>query len=81
MTRIDENPEETGVQGYLKLSVQIVGPGDRLKVHDEMEDMKKEQAAMAKSGGDIGSMVIMPPAIKKEWKYLVTNVWRAEYLQ
>lgn len=76
----DEDPEDTGVQGYLKLSVQIVGPGDKLKVHDEEEDMKKEREAMLKSGGDIGSMVVMPPTIKKEWKYLVTTVYRAEYL-
>lgn len=29
----DENPEDVGIQGYLHLSIAIVGPGDRLKVH------------------------------------------------
>ena len=76
----DEDPEDNAVQGYLKLSVQIVGPGDKLKVHDEEEEMRKEREAMAKGGGDVGSMVIMPPTIKKEWKYIVTSIYRAEYL-
>ncbi|CAN0537697.1 unnamed protein product, partial [Scytosiphon promiscuus] len=28
----DENPDDVGIQGYLHLSIAIVGPGDRLKV-------------------------------------------------
>lgn len=28
----DENPKDSGTQGYLQLSVAIVGPGDKLKV-------------------------------------------------
>ena len=28
----DENPRDSGTQGYLQLSVAIVGPGDKLKV-------------------------------------------------
>ncbi len=28
----DEDPEDTAVQGYLQLSIQVVGPGDKLKV-------------------------------------------------
>lgn len=28
----DENPEDAGIQGYLHLSIAIVGPDDRLKV-------------------------------------------------
>eukprot|EP00602_Paraphysomonas_sp_CaronLab_P003319 CAMPEP_0185019240 /NCGR_PEP_ID=MMETSP1103-20130426/1865_1 /TAXON_ID=36769 /ORGANISM="Paraphysomonas bandaiensis, Strain Caron Lab Isolate" /LENGTH=1852 /DNA_ID=CAMNT_0027549443 /DNA_START=18 /DNA_END=5573 /DNA_ORIENTATION=+ len=76
----DDDPQDTGVQGYLKLSIQIVGPGDKLKVHDEEEEARKEREAMAKNGADIGAMVIMPPTIKKEWKYVVTSIYRAEYL-
>lgn len=77
----DDDPECNGVQGYLKLSVSIIGPGDKLKVHDEEEEMRKEREAMAKSGGqDISSQVMMPPTIRKEWKYIVTSFHRAEYL-
>ena len=28
----DENPRDPGTQGYLQLSIAIVGPGDKLKV-------------------------------------------------
>lgn len=28
----DENPDDVGIQGYLHLSIAIVGPGDKLKV-------------------------------------------------
>lgn len=28
----DENPNDSGTQGYMHLSVAIVGPGDKLKV-------------------------------------------------
>jgi hypothetical protein len=68
------------VSGYVKLSVQIIGPGDKLKIHDEEEEMRKEREAMMRSGGDISSLVLMPPSIKKEWKFIVTTIYRAEYL-
>jgi hypothetical protein len=76
----EDDPECSGVQGYLKCSVQIVGPGDKLKIHDEEEEMKKEKASEKGSGGDMGSLCLMPPSIKKEWKYCVCTVYRAEYL-
>ena len=76
----DEDAECTGVQGYLKLSIQIVGPGDKLKIHDEEEELRKEREALLKGSGDITSIVLMPPSIKKEWKYIVTSIYRAEYL-
>ena len=41
----DEDPGDTGVQGYLKLSIQVLGPGDKLKVHDEEEEARKAQEA------------------------------------
>lgn len=31
----DENPRDSGTQGYLQLSIAIVGPGDKLKVRRE----------------------------------------------
>lgn len=60
--------------------MQAVGPGDKIKVHDEEAEMKKERDAMAKGGGDLGAMVIMPPTIKKEWQFVVTTIYEAEYL-
>jgi hypothetical protein len=77
----DEDSTCNGVQGYMKLSVSIIGPGDKMKIHDEEEEMRKEREALAKSGGqDISSQVMMPPTLRKEWKYIVTTFHRAEYL-
>ena len=71
----DEGDGNDGVQGYLKLSVQIVGPNDKLKIHRETD----EKATMGKDK-DIGSLVLMPPTIKKEKKWLIVTVYRADYL-
>ena len=70
----DEDPALNGVQGYLKCSISIVGPGEKLKIHSE-EDEKKDS-----KGDDVSAMCLMPPSIKKEWKWLVTTIYRAEYL-
>ncbi|CAM9799728.1 unnamed protein product, partial [Hapterophycus canaliculatus] len=75
----DENPDDVGIQGYLHLSIAIVGPGDRLKVHDEEADRRKERAAEANAGG-MDSLVVMPPAIEVQQKWLVTTIAKAEYL-
>jgi hypothetical protein len=49
----EKDPADEGVQGYLKISVQIVGPNDKLKIHHEEETKAKT------SDDDIGSMVLM----------------------
>jgi hypothetical protein len=69
----DEDPDDVGVQGYLKISITILGPGDKLKVHDEDEDARKEKEAEKRSGGDLGSLVMMPPNIKKDCKSVMMN--------
>jgi len=76
----DEDVEDIAIQGYLKLSIQIIGPGDKLVVHDEMEDKKKENQAQKEAGGGISGMVMMPPSIKREIMWLKFTVWRMEYL-
>lgn len=35
-----ESGEESGVQGFLKLTVTVLGPGDRQRVHDLAEEMQ-----------------------------------------
>ncbi|CAM9834879.1 unnamed protein product [Laminaria digitata] len=75
----DENPDDVGIQGYMQLSIAIVGPGDRLKVHDPEADRRKERAAEAIAGG-MDSLVVMPPAIEIKSKWLVTTVAQADYL-
>ena len=41
----DKDPESIAMTGYIKISIQVVGPNDKLKVHDEAEDKKKEKEA------------------------------------
>ncbi len=35
---------QVGIQGFLKLSITVLGPDDQLPVHDLDEDLKSEQA-------------------------------------
>jgi hypothetical protein len=72
----DEDADDVGVQGYLKLSIIIVGPGDKMKVHDEEAEIAKEMAEETKVGGDVGSLVMDTPTIRKEWQFLVVSVYR-----
>ncbi|CAN0461079.1 unnamed protein product, partial [Laminaria digitata] len=63
-----ESEHETGVQGFLKLSVTVLGPGDRQKVHDLAEEMQV-------------CMVLMGPAmISQELRFLVVYIFSAEDL-
>lgn len=48
-------------------------------MHDEEEDRRKEREAEAKSGG-IDGLVMVPPSVKTKTQWLVTTVWKAEYL-
>ena len=46
----DEEANDVGVQGYLKISVSIVGPGEKMKVHNEDAEIQKELAEEAAAG-------------------------------
>lgn len=76
----DEDPEDVGVQGYMKISISIVGPGEKVKVHDEDAERAAEIAREAAAGSDIGSLLLTTPTIQKEWKYIVVKVFKAEGL-
>lgn len=66
--------------GYLKVSISIIGPGEKMKVHNEDEEIAKEIANETKAGMDVGSLVLSVPTIRKEWKFLVMSLYRAETL-
>lgn len=76
----DVDTDDVGVQGFLKLSVFILGPGDKQKVHDEEKEMIEEQQKEVSSGGDISSMVLSVPVIRKSWKYVVATIYKAQGL-
>eukprot|EP00475_Leptophrys_vorax_P032002 TRINITY_DN4892_c1_g1_i3.p1 TRINITY_DN4892_c1_g1~~TRINITY_DN4892_c1_g1_i3.p1 ORF type:complete len:1239 (+),score=404.15 TRINITY_DN4892_c1_g1_i3:101-3817(+) len=49
----DVTGEFQGVQGYLKVSVTVLGPGDKLFIHEDDEEEEE-------------SMVLMPPTIEQK---------------
>lgn len=76
----DEDPDDVGVQGYMKISVSIIGPGEKLKIHDEDAELAAEIARESAAGGDIGSLVMTTPTIRKEWQYIVATIYKCEGL-
>ncbi|CBN80088.1 conserved unknown protein [Ectocarpus siliculosus] len=77
-----ESGEGSSVQGFLKLSVTVLGPGDRQRVHDMVEEMQEELAKEAETGGGgRGGLVLMGPAlIPQELRFLVVYVFSAQGL-
>lgn len=55
----EKSATDNGIQGYLKLSICVLGPGDKKKVHSDSE--KKGSGDIT----DIASMVMMPPTVKQ----------------
>ena len=82
---------DKGTQGYLRLSITVLGPGDTAKAHDAVAERAAElEAAAAAStagspgggGGQAGaaSLCIMPPTIDTQLYFLVVSVVAADGL-
>jgi hypothetical protein len=67
-----------GVQGYLKASIVVLGPGDKQKKHDELADLAAEREQEV--GGDISKLVMMPASLEMKTQFLVLSIWKAEEL-
>lgn len=76
----NEDKTASGVQGFLKFSVQIVGPGEKLPQHNEEEDRAADQQKEIEAGGDIGSLALSVPSLSKSWQYIVVAVHKCEGL-
>ncbi|GMI00136.1 hypothetical protein TrVE_jg577 [Triparma verrucosa] len=72
----DTSLDDTGVQGYLKLSISVIGPGDKMVTHDEEDDKAREK----KREEEEGIKASIPPTVKRKTVWLVTTIFRAEYL-
>eukprot|EP00937_MAST-01D_sp_MAST-1D-sp2_P005539 g5539.t1 len=78
------NDEDRGTQGYLLMSVVVLGPGDTPKTHDAAAE-HAQQLADSKSRGmamtDFGSsLCLMPPTVKQHLSFLVISVYCADGL-
>lgn len=83
------NVKDRGVQGFLLVSVNVIGPGDSFLVHDREAEVAKEELAATASSPlgasstllDNGhSVVLMPPTIDLKLHYLLVKVFKAEDL-
>ena len=59
-----------GIQGYLRLTVSLLGPNDKPHVHEKEEDDK--------AGGD--GLILLPPTLKREVVFLRVGLYRASHL-
>ncbi|TMW58885.1 hypothetical protein Poli38472_007030 [Pythium oligandrum] len=67
------------IQGYLLLSIVVLGPGDKLKIHSPYED-KEAQSSDVLSKNDINSLVLIPPRVIQTLNYLVVTIYQAKDL-
>ena len=76
-----EEKDDSGAQGYMKLSITVLGPGDTQAVHDLAAERKEEKEAESAGGEDgMAAMCLMPPTLKLELEFLVVTVYIAEDL-
>jgi hypothetical protein len=66
------------IQGYLKVTVAVLGPGDKLPPHDPTVDRMREAQLEQQHGGP--HPVLMPTAMKRKPYFLVLTVHRLEDL-
>ncbi|ETM03354.1 hypothetical protein L917_00416 [Phytophthora nicotianae] len=67
------------IQGYVLLSLVVLGPEDKMKLYDPAED-KDPDEHLVKSKADINSMVLVPPRVTQKLSFLVITIYRAEEL-
>lgn len=76
----NEDSSDVSVQGYLKISIEIVGPSDKLQVRDEESVRQSELATELKTGGNVDALLFKVPSIRREWKFLKVTLYRCEAL-
>ena len=73
VTMTDMNDETQQINAYVKLTIAILGPGDKPAVHDPRKELK--------SKNDNGKMKLFSPGRVKMQGHLVEfNLYRAEHL-
>ncbi|KAJ8603740.1 hypothetical protein CTAYLR_000260 [Chrysophaeum taylorii] len=74
--------EDNGYQGFLKLSITVLGPGDQQKAHDVEREYQEETAAELEAEGPsaLGGLSLSGPSLDSKLVFLVVYVWEAEDL-
>lgn len=68
---------QVGIQGFLKLSITVLGPGDPMPVHDLEEDMKAERLREQEDPRAEGTMQF---ARDRKLEYIALGINRASEL-
>lgn len=76
----NKNADDNGYQGYVKVSVTVLGPGDEQKAHDVDREYQEEIDREMESGDAGGMGVQGPQDIVDRLVFLVVYVWEAEDL-
>ena len=69
-----DDPRDSGPQGYVKLSLSAIGPGDRMRVHDLERECEEEGEVASEMGA------LVPPSMPQELQFLVVDAHRATHL-
>ncbi|KAH9070578.1 hypothetical protein Ae201684P_002935 [Aphanomyces euteiches] len=68
-----KNKKDKGIQGFLMLSLAIVGPGESFPIHD---NTTADPSSLAESP----NMLLLPPTVEQSVHFLVVTVYVAEDL-
>ena len=71
---------DTGIQGYLKVSVTVLGPGDSQRFHDPEKEYQKLKDTEARGMAGEEVTLLTPATIKQELQFLVVSVFEAHDL-
>mmetsp|Transcript_30125 Transcript_30125/g.35520 ORF Transcript_30125/g.35520 Transcript_30125/m.35520 type:complete len:1909 (+) Transcript_30125:29-5755(+) len=77
LTDTEENNDEVGIQGFLKLSISVLGPGDPIPVHDLEEELKLERSRERDEPGAEGTMQW---ARERKLEYIAMSIHKAQEL-
>lgn len=69
----DPNDETSTINAYIKLTINVLGPGDKPPVHDPTKDLKN-------SDDNGHSKLFTPGGIKMSGHLVKFNIYRAEHL-
>eukprot|EP00033_Pygsuia_biforma_P002484 GCRY01002754.1.p1 GENE.GCRY01002754.1~~GCRY01002754.1.p1 ORF type:complete len:1277 (-),score=458.89 GCRY01002754.1:265-4095(-) len=72
---LTDNERQEGIQGYLKVTVTVLGPGDLAATHDDADDDDDDE-----EGADLQSLVLLPPEMDLIPYELQVRCYRAENL-
>ncbi|TMW65611.1 hypothetical protein Poli38472_008253 [Pythium oligandrum] len=89
------NEKDRGIQGFVLVSINVIGPGNAFLVHDREAEIAQElaQAAAALTDANVPasssvvplnpegqSLILLPPTIELKLHFLVVKVFKAEDL-